>query len=79
MGNGTRATIRTVDPCRRQIDATTDDGRTIVLTRDYLGDVHAHVHQPDDPHVSLAARMAKTARLAEVAGLTSRTSSSTPA
>jgi Ti-type conjugative transfer relaxase TraA len=38
--NGTRATITSIDPDRRAIDATTDDGRTVVLTRDYLDAGH---------------------------------------
>jgi hypothetical protein len=38
--NGTRATITRIDPDRRAIDATTDDGRTVVLTRDYLDAGH---------------------------------------
>jgi hypothetical protein len=117
--NGTRATIVSIDPDRHELDATTDDGRTVVLTRDYLDtghvthgyaitghkaqgltvehtyvlgsealyrewgyvalsrgrqtnrlyqtvldqqldEIHTHVHQPDDPHAALAARMART-------------------
>ena len=117
--NGTRATITSIDPDRRAIDATTDDGRTVVLTRDYLDaghvthgyaitghkaqgltvdhtyvlgsealyrewgyvalsrgrhtnrlyqttldqhldEIHHHIHQPDDPHTALAARMARS-------------------
>jgi Ti-type conjugative transfer relaxase TraA len=117
--NGTRATIRTVDPHQRAIDVVTDDGRAIILDRQYLDaghvthgyaitghkaqgltvehtyvlgsealyrewgyvalsrgrqtkrlyqtvldqqldEIHTHVHQPDDPHAALAARMART-------------------
>jgi Ti-type conjugative transfer relaxase TraA len=117
--NGTRATITHIDPNRRAIDATTDDGRTVVLTSDYLDaghvthgyaitghkaqgltvdhtyvlgsealyrewgyvalsrgrqsnrlyqtvldqhldEIHHHVHQPDDPHAALAARMTRS-------------------
>jgi conjugative relaxase-like TrwC/TraI family protein len=117
--NGTRATITQVDPHRRQVDAVTDDGRPIILDRQYLDaghgthgyaitghkaqgltvehtyvlgsealyrewgyvalsrgrqsnrlyqhtsdreldEIHTHVHQPDDPHTALAARMART-------------------
>ncbi|MEX2504151.1 MAG: AAA family ATPase, partial [Egicoccus sp.] len=38
--NGTRATITRIDPDRHAIDATTDDGRTVVLTSDYLDAGH---------------------------------------
>jgi hypothetical protein len=114
-----RATITRIDPDHRAIDATTDDGRTVVLTRDYLDaghvthgyaitghkaqgltvdhtyvlgsealyrewgyvalsrgrhtnqlyqtvldqhldEIHHHVHQPDDPAASLAARVARS-------------------
>jgi Ti-type conjugative transfer relaxase TraA len=38
--NGTRATIRTVDPHQRAIDVVTDDGRPLVLDRRYLDAGH---------------------------------------
>jgi Ti-type conjugative transfer relaxase TraA len=38
--NGTRATITRIDRARHELDATTDDGRTVVLTRDYLDAGH---------------------------------------
>jgi Ti-type conjugative transfer relaxase TraA len=38
--NGTRATIRTLDPHQRAIDVLTDDGRPITLDRQYLDAGH---------------------------------------